>query len=86
MKLDVKATALTGAIVWGGLAIFLTGLGNLLWSGYGQGFLDAVASLYPGYHATPSVGQVVVGSLYGVLDGAVVGALVAWVYNRFARA
>jgi len=48
MKLDVKATVLTAAIVWGGLAMFLTGLGNLLWSGYGQGFLDAMASSFTG--------------------------------------
>ena len=82
MKLDVKALALTGAIVWGGLALFLTGLANLIWPGYGQGFLDAVATLYPGYHATASFGQVIVGTLYGALDGAVVGAIFAWLYNR----
>jgi len=86
MKLDVKATVLTAAIVWGGLAMFLTGLGNLLWSGYGQGFLDAMASLYPGYHATASFGQVIVGTLYGAGDGAICGGVFAWLYNRLASA
>ena len=86
MKFDVKATALTAAIVWGGLAMFLTGLVNLLWPGYGQGFLDAMASLYPGYHATASFGQVVTGTLYGAVDAAIVGAVFAWLYNRLAKA
>lgn len=86
MKLDVRATALTAGLVWGVLAMLLTGLANLVWPGYGQPFLDAMASLYPGYHATASIGQVIVGTLYGLLDGAVVGALFAGLYNRLARA
>ena len=86
MKLDIRATALTAAIAWGVLAMFLTGLVNLLWSGYGQGFLDAMASLYPGYHATASFGQVIVGTLYGAVDGAICGGVFAWLYNRLAKA
>jgi hypothetical protein len=86
MKLDVKATALTAGIIWGVLAMFLTGMANLIWPGYGQGFLDAMASLYPGYHATASFGQVIVGTLYGALDAVIVGALFAWLYNRLAKA
>lgn len=64
--------------------MFLTGLANVLWDGYGQDFLDAMASLYPGYDATASFGQVIIGTLYGTLDGAVAGAVFAWLYNRFA--
>ena len=85
MKLDVKALALTAAILWGLVAMLLTGIANLLWPSYGQGFLSVMASVYPGYEATRSVGQVVIGSLYGLLDGAIAGALLAWLYNRFAR-
>jgi hypothetical protein len=84
MKLNVKAMALTSGLLWGVLAMFLTGLANLLWDGYGQDFLDVMASLYPGYNATASFGQMIVGTLYGLLDGAVVGAVFAWLYNRFA--
>ena len=40
--------------------------------------------LYPGYDATASFGQVIVGTLYGLVDGAVGGAIVAWLYNRCA--
>ena len=43
-----------------------------------------MASVYPGYDATASFGQVIVGTLYALLDGAVGGAVVAWVYNRLA--
>ncbi len=84
MRLNVKAMAISVALCWGILAMFLVGLGNLIWPGYGQGFLDLMASLYPGYKATAGFGQVIVGTLYGMLDGAICGALFAWLYNRFA--
>ncbi len=84
MRLDIRATAVTLALLWGVLAMFLTGLGNLIWPGYGQALLDVMASVYPGYQATPSFGQVLIGTLYGLLDGAVVGAVVAWLYNTCA--
>ena len=84
MRFDVKTTALTVALLWGVGAMFGTGLANLIASGYGQAFLDAMASLYPGYMATPSFGQVIVGALYGLLDGAVTGAVFAWLYNYCA--
>ncbi len=85
MKLDVKALALTGGLIWGILAMFLSGVANLIWSGYAQGFLTVMASVYPGYNATASFGQVIIGTLYGLVDGAVAGALFAWVYNCFAQ-
>ena len=81
MKLDVKITAVTIGLVWGVLGMLLTGLGNLIWPGYGQALLYVMASVYPGYDGTPSVSQVIIGTLYGVLDGAVVGAVFAWLYN-----
>ena len=86
MRLSVRSVALTGAVMWGVLGMCLVGLGNMMWSGYGQGLLDLAASFYPGYQATPSFGQVIIGTLYGLLDGAICGALFAWLYNRFAAA
>lgn len=83
MKLDIKALALTAAILWGLIAMLLTGIANLIWPSYGQAFLAVMASVYPGYDGTPSIGQVVLGALYGVVDGAIAGALIAWIYNRF---
>ncbi|MBI3457482.1 MAG: hypothetical protein HY002_17015 [Candidatus Rokubacteria bacterium] len=85
MKLDVKGMAITFGLVWGVLAMFVTGVANLIWPGYGRAFLEVMASVYPGYHATASFGQVIVGTLYGALDGVVGGAVVAWIYNRVAQ-
>ncbi len=81
MKLDVKSAAVAVAVVWGGWAMFLTGAANLIWPDYGQAFLEMMASVYPGYQATASFGQVLIGTLYGVVDGAVIGAVFAWLYN-----
>ncbi len=85
MKLDIKALAITLGLVWGILAMCLTGIANLIWPGYGAAFLEAMASLYPGYTPGAGFGQVVVGTLYGLVDGAVAGAVLAWLYNRFAK-
>ena len=84
MKLNVKAMAISIALIWGVLAMFLVGLANMIWPGYAQAFLDLMASVYPGYKATATFGQVIVGMLYGLVDGAICGALFAWLYNRFA--
>ncbi len=83
MKFSVKGLALVSAILWG-LAMLVMGLGNLIWSSYGQQFLQVMSSVYPGYHATRSLADVIVGTLYGAVDGLIGGAVFAWVYNRFA--
>jgi hypothetical protein len=85
MKLAIGALAITAAILWGGAVLFC-GIMNLLWPSYGVAFLHLVSSIYPGYHATRSLGSVVVGTLYAILDGAVCGLLFGWLYNRFAGA
>jgi hypothetical protein len=85
MKLSVKGLALASAILWG-VAILGMGLANLVWGSYGQQFLQLMASVYPGYHATRSVGEVIVGALYGFVDGLIGGAVLAWLYNQFAKA
>jgi hypothetical protein len=85
MKFNTKALALTSAILWG-LAMLLMSLANLIWGNYGQQFLRTMSSVYPGYHATRSVAEVIVGTLYGFVDGLIGGAVFAWLYNQFARA
>jgi len=84
MKINVKALAVASAILWG-LAMLVMGLANLIWSGYGQQFLQTVSSVYFGYHATRSIAEVIVGTLYGAVDGLVGGAVFAWLYNQFAK-
>ena len=85
MKFSIKGLAAASAIVWG-LAVFLVGVANLIWPSYGQQFLRLVASIYPGYHATATFVQVIVGTLYAVVDALVCGAIFAWLYNRLVHA
>lgn len=82
MRLNVKAMALAAGLLWG-LALLLVGLANLVWEGYGGDFLELAASVYPGYSGAASLWQVLVATLYGLVDGAIGGAVLAWVYNLF---
>ena len=84
MRIDVRALAFSFALLWGG-GILVTGIANLIWPTYGLGFLEVLASVYPGYQGTASFGQVLVGTLYGVLDGFVGGLVLGWLYNLFSR-
>ena len=79
--LSVRGLALTGGILLGGY-ILLVGLANLAWPPYGAAFLATVESVYPGYASTAGFGAVIVGTLYAALDGTIVGAIFAWLYNK----
>ena len=84
MKLNLKALALTAGILWAS-AILIAGIANLIWSGYGVGFLQIMASVYPGYHASRSIGDLIVGTLYALVDGAICGLVFGWLYNLFVN-
>ncbi|MGP8268722.1 MAG: hypothetical protein ACLQLH_01535 [Terracidiphilus sp.] len=84
MKFDVKALALACAILWGG-AVLVVGLANLVCGNYGQNFLELLASFYPGFHATHSIVQVVIVTLYALADGLIGGAVFGWLYNYLAK-
>ena len=79
--LSVRALSITISIFGGG-NILITGLANLIWPSYGTAFLELAASIYPGYQATASLGSVIVGTLYGLLDGFVAG-LIIWLGLQF---
>ena len=83
MKLGVTTLGMTAGIIWGG-AILIVSLANLVWPNYGVAFLDVVSSVYPGYQAGTGFGSVIIGTLYALVDGAIGGALFAWVYNLIA--
>jgi hypothetical protein len=85
MKLNIKALALTSGILWG-LCMLVMTLANLVSASYGQEFLQMMSSVYPGYHATRSIGEVIVGTLYGAVDGFIGGAVFAWLYNHLGAA
>jgi len=79
MRLNLKALAIALGIGWGA-GVFVVGLAHLLWPPYGASFLDLVASIYPGYHVG-GFGSVIIGTLYAVVDGAVGGIALGWIYN-----
>ena len=79
MRFSIKGLAVALGLAWGG-GVFLTGVAHQLWPSYGVAFLEFAASIYPGYHLG-GFGQVIIGTLYALLDGAVSGAVVAWLYN-----
>ena len=83
MKLSVKSLTITAALYWGG-TVFFVALLNYLSPPYGKAFLDLVSSIYPGYKSVGSLGSVIVGTLYSLVDGAVGGAIFAWMYNAFS--
>ena len=83
MKLSVKSLTITAALYWSG-TVFFVALLNYLSPPYGKAFLDLVSSIYPGYKSTGTLGSVIVGTLYSLVDGAVGGAIFAWMYNAFS--
>ena len=82
MRLNVKALGFTFALLGGG-SILVVGIANLIWPDYGVAFLDLAASVYPGYDASPSLVQVLIGTIYGLVDCFVWGLIVGWIYNAF---
>ena len=85
MTFNVKALAIVGAILGGGMFL-LVGLANLMFPSYGGALLEFGASIYPGYKGATGFGSVIVVTMYAVVDGAVCGAIVAWLYNTVAGA
>lgn len=85
MKLDVMRLGSALAIVWGGI-VLLAGIANLIWPAYAVEFLKIVDSIYPGYHFGQwGFGGVIVGALYGLIDGFIVGVVFAWLYNLLMK-
>lgn len=84
MSLNAKSLAVAGAILWGGCCL-LVGLANLIWESYGVACLQLAASVYPGYQGPDGLWSVIVVTLYAVVDGAVAGGILAWLYNWAVR-
>jgi hypothetical protein len=83
MRLSVPALTITAAVLWGGGMLFV-GVVNLAAPSYGLGFLQIMSSVYPGFHASRTLGDVLVGTGYATVDGAICGLLFGWLYNAFA--
>jgi hypothetical protein len=85
MKLSVKSLAIVSALLWGG-GVLLVGLLNLAAPSYGAAFLEGVSSIYPGFHNSRHILDLLVGTGYALCDGAGGGALFGWLYNFFSGA
>jgi len=83
MRLSVKALTIVCALLWGG-AILCVGLIHVAIPSYGASFLDAISSIYPGFHGARSFADALVGTGYALLDGAAGGFIFAWLYNLLA--
>jgi hypothetical protein len=84
MRINVIALSITAALFWGA-TILLVASANFIWPSYGAAFLEFLASIYSGYHPSPNIRSIIIGTLYGVVDGAIAGAVFAWLYNYLAR-
>ncbi|MGH8743825.1 MAG: hypothetical protein ACREUY_06050 [Burkholderiales bacterium] len=84
MRINLISFSTAAGLLWGG-AIMVAGVANIIWPSYGKAFLELAASIYPGYHAGPSMVEVIIGSLYGLVDGAVGGFVFSWLYNFVAK-
>ncbi|HUB81808.1 MAG TPA: DUF5676 family membrane protein [Bryobacteraceae bacterium] len=82
MRLSAKALAITSAILWGG-CLLVVGLINLAAPSYGVDFLRGMSSVYPGFYHTRTFWDVLLGTVYGFVDGAIGGLIFGWLYNSF---
>ena len=85
IRFNIAALAVATGAFWG-TAIMMVSVANLFWPDYGRMFLDLAGSMYPGYQPGGGAGSVIVGTLYGFLDGAFAGAVIGWMYNTLASA
>ena len=80
MKINIKALALSFGIIWG-LAIFLLTVWFLIMC-YEGNLLAKLGSVYLGYSV--SLPGAFIGLMYGFIDGLIGGALLGYLYNKFA--
>jgi hypothetical protein len=63
--------------------MLFVGLIHMATSSYGGDFLRMMSSVYPGADTAPRPGRVLLGAVYGFVDGVVAGLLLGWLYSAF---
>ena len=81
MKLNIAAFALALGICWGGAVLGLTWW--LIFLDADAGAMSLLQTAYIGYTLSP-LGSIV-GLAWGFIDGAIGGAILAWLYNLFVK-
>ena len=77
--LGVISLGLAIGVTWA-IAVFVLGLAAWLF-GWGIEVPSALSGLYIGFG--PSFVGAITGAVWGFVDGLILGALIAWFYNRF---
>ena len=80
MKLNVKAFAITCGLVWG-FGLFILTWWIIAFDGV-TGEITTIGRLYRGYNISP-LGSII-GLIWALADGAIGGAIFAWLYNVIA--
>ncbi|MBI4685521.1 MAG: hypothetical protein HY755_10015 [Nitrospirae bacterium] len=81
MKLNLKAFALTMAILSGGASFILTVLS--VFTGWAREFFELIAPFHPGY--THTISGVFISTFWMFIYGLVTGVLFAAVYNTLLK-
>ena len=84
MRINVIALSFAAALFWG-VAILVVAIANLIWPDYGSAFLEIAASICPGYNPGSGIVSVITGTPYGLVDGAIAGAIFGWLYNLLSQ-
>jgi hypothetical protein len=80
MTLNVKGLSLSAGILFA-VAVFVMTLARL-WVGGGE-HLGLLTAMYPGYSV--SYPGSFIGLVYGLASGAILGGLLAWLYNKLSK-
>jgi hypothetical protein len=81
MQLNVRALALTSALMWGFGLLLLTWW-ILLFDG-ATGAVTFIGKIYRGYNL--SFGGSLIGFVWAFIDGLIGGAIFAWLYNLIVK-
>jgi hypothetical protein len=84
MRLSAKGLAIAAGLLWGA-AILCVGIIHMADPNYGVNFLQMTSSVYPGFHSAGTIGRLAIGTVEGIVDGAITGLVLAWLYNAFTR-
>jgi len=84
MRVSLKALALSSAVLWG-LVMLMVGLVHIAVPSYGADFLRMMSSVYPGADTAPTLSRVLLGTAYGLIDGAIAGCIFGLLYGAFSH-
>ncbi|MFH1710463.1 MAG: bacteriophage holin [bacterium] len=81
MKIDSIRLGVAVGIIWAGGVLFL----GLLVSFFNWGtiLMQSLASIYKGYG--PSLGGIIIGTIWALIDGFCAGFFFGWVFNKLPK-